>query len=56
MLDTATVQKMLEPQFPGLMGVRLIELEPDRVVAAMAVRADLCTGGGILHGGARIRG
>lgn len=52
MLDTATVQKMLEPQFPGLMGVRLIELEPDRVVAAMAVRADLCTGGGILHGGA----
>lgn len=52
MLDTATVQKMLDPLFPGLMGVRLTELAPDRVVAEMPVRADLCTGGGILHGGA----
>lgn len=52
MLDAATVQKMLDPLFPGLMGVRLLELAPDRVLAEMAVRADLCTGGGILHGGA----
>jgi 1,4-dihydroxy-2-naphthoyl-CoA hydrolase len=52
MLDAATVQKMLDPQFPGLMGVRLVELAPDRVLAEMVVRADLCTGGGILHGGA----
>ena len=52
MLDAATVQKMLDPLFPGLMGVRLTALAPDRVVAEMAVRADLCTGGGILHGGA----
>jgi 1,4-dihydroxy-2-naphthoyl-CoA hydrolase len=52
MTDIATVQKMLDPLFPGLMGVRLTELAPDRVIAEMPVRADLCTGGGILHGGA----
>jgi uncharacterized protein (TIGR00369 family) len=34
------------------MGVRLTELAPDRVVAQMEVRQDLCTAGGILHGGA----
>ena len=40
MLDVATVQKMLDPLFPGLMGVRLTALAPDRVVAEMAVRAE----------------
>lgn len=45
-------QAMLEPLFPGLMGVRLTELSPERVCAEMPVRADLCTAGGILHGGA----
>ena len=34
------------------MGVKLTVVEPDRIVAEMPVRADLCTGGGILHGGA----
>jgi 1,4-dihydroxy-2-naphthoyl-CoA hydrolase len=43
---------MLDPLFPGLMGVRLTSVAPDRIVAEMPVRADLCTGGGILHGGA----
>ncbi len=52
MLDAAAIQKLLDPLFPGLMGVRLTELAPDRVVAQMAVRPDLCTSGGILHGGA----
>lgn len=46
------VQARLTPLFPGLMGVRLTTLTPDRVVAEMAVRPDLCTSGGILHGGA----
>jgi uncharacterized protein (TIGR00369 family) len=50
--DVATLQKLLDPLFPGLMGVRLTEVSPNRVVAEMAVRADLCTAGGILHGGA----
>jgi uncharacterized protein (TIGR00369 family) len=52
MLDVAAVQKILEPLFPGLMGVRLTELTPERVVGEMQVRPDLCTAGHILHGGA----
>ena len=52
MSELASLQALLDPLFPGLMGVRLIELAPDRVVAEMKVRADLCTAGSILHGGA----
>jgi uncharacterized protein (TIGR00369 family) len=52
MHDIATLQQLLDTLFPGLMGVKLRELTPERVVAQMAVRADLCTAGGILHGGA----
>jgi 1,4-dihydroxy-2-naphthoyl-CoA hydrolase len=51
-LDRDTLQRLLQPLFPGLMGVRLVELAPERVVAEMTVRPELCTGGGILHGGA----
>ncbi|MEO7245323.1 MAG: PaaI family thioesterase [Rubrivivax sp.] len=46
------VQRLMQPLFPGLMGVRLTALEPGRVVAELEVRPELCTGGGILHGGA----
>ena len=46
------IQQMLDPVFPGLMGVRLVSVEPERVVAELKVRPDLCTIGGILHGGA----
>ena len=52
MTELEALQKRLEPLFPGLMGVKLVEVSPDRVVATMAVRPDLCTSGGILHGGA----
>jgi uncharacterized protein (TIGR00369 family) len=52
MHSIASIQQLLEPLFPGLMGVRLVELAPERVVAQMVVRPDLCTAGGILHGGA----
>jgi 1,4-dihydroxy-2-naphthoyl-CoA hydrolase len=48
----AALQQRLQPLFPGLMGVQLTEAAPDRVVATMQVRPDLCTAGGILHGGA----
>ena len=51
-LDLARLQKLIEPLFPGLMGVRVLEAAPERVVGSMQVRPDLCTGGGILHGGA----
>jgi uncharacterized protein (TIGR00369 family) len=52
MTDLASIQKILDPLFPGLMGVRLTQLAPDRVAAELSVRPDLCTTGGILHGGA----
>ena len=52
MPDLNTLQTMLAPMFPGLMGVTLTEATPERVVATMLVRPDLRTGGGILHGGA----
>ena len=52
MTDIAALQQLIEPIFPGLMGVRLVTCEPERIVAEMAVRPELCTSGGILHGGA----
>ena len=50
--QTAALQELLAPLFPGLMGLQLTEVGPERVVATMKVRPDLCTSGGILHGGA----
>jgi uncharacterized protein (TIGR00369 family) len=52
MTDLAALQKRLDPLFPGLMGVQLDEATPERVAARLPVRPDLCTTGGILHGGA----
>lgn len=52
MLDAAALQKLIATLFPGLMGVHLTHVEPGKVLAEMEVRADLCTAGGILHGGA----
>lgn len=54
MLDLDQLQRLLQPLFPGLMGVQLTEATPTRVVATLAVRPDLCTAGGILHGGAHM--
>ncbi|MBL8347230.1 MAG: PaaI family thioesterase [Rubrivivax sp.] len=54
MHDLATLQSVLDQIFPGLMGVRLTSVAEDRVVAEMRVRPDLCTAGGILHGGAHM--
>ena len=50
--DLASLQTYVAPYFPGLMDIRLTTLEPERVVAEMTVRKDLCTPGDILHGGA----
>ncbi len=38
--------------FSRLMGLEILEATPTRVTARLKVRADLCTTGGILHGGA----
>ncbi|MEO8135862.1 MAG: PaaI family thioesterase [Betaproteobacteria bacterium] len=52
MYDLTSLQTVLDPLFPGLIGVRLMEVTPERVAAELEVRPDLCTTGGILHGGA----
>jgi 1,4-dihydroxy-2-naphthoyl-CoA hydrolase len=52
MLSIEALQPRLDPLFPGLMGVRVVELTPERIVGEMVVRPDLCTAGNILHGGA----
>ena len=38
--------------FARLLGVRFLHVEPDRVVAEMPVRDDLCTRPAVAHGGA----
>ena len=52
MTELETLRNHLASMFPGLMGVELLEAGADRVVAQMKVRPDLCTAGGMLHGGA----
>ena len=48
------LQLLMEPLFPGQMGVQLTEVTPTRVLATMLVKRELCTAGGILHGGAHM--
>lgn len=38
--------------FAKLMGVEISEATPERVAGTLLVRPDLCTAGGVLHGGA----
>ena len=47
-----SVQQILQPLFPGVLGIELSEVRPERVVATMQVRPDLCATGEVLHGGA----
>ena len=52
-MDAAeAMQKRVEGLFPALLGVRFVEVTPDRVVAELEVRDELCTVPGVLHGGA----
>jgi uncharacterized protein (TIGR00369 family) len=51
-MDIAKIRELLKPLFPGLMGFELTEATPERIVATMLVRPDLCTAGDTLHGGA----
>jgi len=52
MSQIQAIQSLLEPLFPGLMGVELLDVTNERVTAALRVRPDLCTTGGTMHGGA----
>jgi len=46
------IQERLKGVFPDLLGVRLTEVTRERVLAELTVRPELCTVGGVLHGGA----
>jgi len=47
----AQIQERLKGILPELLGITLVEVTPDKVIAQLTVRADLCTTGKILHGG-----
>lgn len=47
-----SIQQRLKGIFPELLGIRLTEVTPERVRAELTVRPELCTVGGVLHGGA----
>jgi len=42
----------LQPPFAKFLGIKVIHLSPDRVLAELPVRADLINRNGTLHGGA----
>jgi len=46
------IQSLIAPLFPGLMGLKIEEVTRDKVIASLLVRPDLCTTGGVCHGGA----
>jgi uncharacterized protein (TIGR00369 family) len=47
-IETAIAQ----PTFSKFLGIRLIEITPERVKAELAVREDFKNRGGVMHGGA----
>ncbi len=50
-LTISALEELLTPLLPGLLGIRLVEASPEKVVATMEIRTDLCTIGNIVHGG-----
>ena len=51
-MDLATRLQQTLPPFPRWLGITVTVATPDRVVAEITVRQDLCTSNDILHGGA----
>lgn len=50
-LDAATLAARFEGTLPELLGIRFVEVTPERVVSELTIRDDLRTLGGALHGG-----
>ena len=51
-MNAATIQALMKGLLPDLLGIELTEATAERVLATLTVRQDLCTVGGMLHGGA----
>jgi uncharacterized protein (TIGR00369 family) len=50
-IDPAEITNALKGTLSELLGMRLVEATPERVIAELAIRDDLRTVGGALHGG-----
>lgn len=50
-IDAADISEHLAGTLAGLLGIRLVETSPERVVAELPFRDALTTVGGSLHGG-----
>ena len=50
--DLAAYEARMRGLFPELLGMRLLSVEPDLLVGELAVRRELCTMPGLMHGGA----
>lgn len=48
----ASIQERVKGLLPELMGIEFTDVTPDKVLARLTVRKDLCTVGDNLHGGA----
>jgi 1,4-dihydroxy-2-naphthoyl-CoA hydrolase len=51
-MDLADRMQQELPPLPRWLGLKVTIAEPDRVVAELTVREELCTAGSIMHGGA----
>ncbi len=51
-MNAATLQERMKGLFPDLIGPELVEVTPECVKARLEVKQQLCTEGGVLHGGA----
>ena len=51
-MDTLARIKDTRLPFAELLGIEVISAAPDKIVAEMTVREDLCTSPAVLHGGA----
>jgi 1,4-dihydroxy-2-naphthoyl-CoA hydrolase len=51
-MDTLARIKETRLPFAELLGIEVISASPDKIVAEMTVREDLCTSPAVLHGGA----
>ena len=50
-IDPTVISEGFKGTLADLLGIRLIKASPDRVIAQLAIRDDLRTVGGALHGG-----
>src|SRR5437016_2687093 len=51
-MDALARLKQLKLPFAELLGIEYVAAAPDRVVAELSVRAELCTSPAVMHGGA----